>query len=71
MPSEVAVAGGVAANGVLRDRMVAWGEKHRVTVRLPEKVFCTDNAAMIAFAGLQKRSEWTDPRRVTARSRIR
>jgi len=26
---------------------------------------------MIAFAGLQKQSEWTDPRRVTARSRIR
>jgi tRNA A37 threonylcarbamoyltransferase TsaD len=40
-------------------------------VRLPEKVYCTDNAAMIAFAGLQKESEWTDPRRVTARSRIR
>ena len=71
MPSEVAMAGGVAANGVLRERMRGWGEQHRVTIRLPEKVYCTDNAAMIAFAGLQKPSEWTDPRRVTARSRIR
>ena len=71
MPAEVAMAGGVAANGVLRERMHAWGAQHGVAVRLPEKVYCTDNAAMIAFAGLQKPSEWTDPRRVTARSRIR
>jgi len=71
MPSEVVMAGGVAANGVLRERMHAWGKQQNVTIRLPEKVFCTDNAAMIAFAGLQKQSEWTDPRRVTARSRIR
>lgn len=71
MPSEVAVAGGVAANGVLRERMRQWGVVHRVIVRLPEKVFCTDNAAMIAFAGLQRPSAWTDPQRVTARSRIR
>ena len=71
MPSEVAVAGGVAANGVLRERMQKWGEAVGVIVRLPERVYCTDNAAMIAFAGLQKASEWGDPRRVTARSRIR
>ncbi|MGZ7039328.1 MAG: tRNA (adenosine(37)-N6)-threonylcarbamoyltransferase complex transferase subunit TsaD [Thermoanaerobaculia bacterium] len=71
MPVEVVVAGGVAANGVLRERMQRWGETHSVIVRLPEKMYCTDNAAMIAFAGLQKASQWSDPRRVTARSRIR
>jgi N6-L-threonylcarbamoyladenine synthase len=71
MPSEVAVAGGVAANGVLRERMETWGKGLGAIVRLPEKVYCTDNAAMIAFAGLQKASEWSDPRRVTARSRMR
>jgi N6-L-threonylcarbamoyladenine synthase len=69
-PSEVAIAGGVAANGVLRDRMQAWGTRHDVIVRLPEKRYCTDNAAMIAFAGLQKQELATDPRRVPARSRI-
>ena len=69
-PSEIAIAGGVAANGVLRDRIVEWGRRHNVVVRLPEKRYCTDNAAMIAFAGLQRRSELGDPRRVTARSRI-
>ena len=69
-PSELAIAGGVAANGVLRDRVVEWGKKHDVTVRLPEKRYCTDNAAMIAFAGLQRESMAGDPRRVVARSRI-
>lgn len=69
-PTEVAVAGGVAANGVLRERMLAWGARHALTVRLPEKRYCTDNAAMIAFAGLQRAAEAIDPRRVVARSRI-
>ena len=68
-PSEVAIAGGVAANGVLRERIVAWGEQRGIVIRVPEKRFCTDNAAMIAFAGLQK-GEPADPRRVVARSRI-
>src|SRR5436190_9224659 len=70
MPSEVAVAGGVAANGALRERMLAWGAARGVMVRLPEKRYCTDNAAMIAFAALQKSDGAIDPRRVTARSRI-
>lgn len=70
-PKEVALAGGVAANGVLRDRMAEWGDKRGVIVRLPEKRFCTDNAAMIAFAGLQRQADATDPRRIVARSRIR
>ena len=70
LPTEVAVAGGVAANGVLRERMSAWGAQRGVVVRLPEKRYCTDNAAMIAFAGLQRQAESGDPRRVAARSRI-
>jgi N6-L-threonylcarbamoyladenine synthase len=68
-PTELAMAGGVAANGVLRERILAWGQERGITVRIPEKRYCTDNAAMIAFAGLRKGVE-SDPRRVTARSRI-
>jgi N6-L-threonylcarbamoyladenine synthase len=64
------MAGGVAANGMLREKILAWGRDRGVIVRLPEKGYCTDNAAMIAFAGLQRIAEATDPRRVTARSRI-
>jgi N6-L-threonylcarbamoyladenine synthase len=69
-PRELAIAGGVAANGVLRERVLAWGNDRGIVVRLPEKRYCTDNAAMIAFAGLQRESSAGDPRRVTARSRV-
>ncbi|HYO78872.1 MAG TPA: tRNA (adenosine(37)-N6)-threonylcarbamoyltransferase complex transferase subunit TsaD [Thermoanaerobaculia bacterium] len=68
-PTDVAIAGGVAANGLIRERMDAWGKARGLIVRLPEKRYCTDNAAMIAFAGLQK-GNVSDPRRVVARSRI-
>jgi N6-L-threonylcarbamoyladenine synthase len=69
-PAEVAMAGGVAANGSLRERIAGWGRQHDVIVRVPEKRYCTDNAAMIAFAAMQKPAGATDPRRVSARSRV-
>jgi N6-L-threonylcarbamoyladenine synthase len=69
-PDEVALAGGVAANGSLRERIAGWGRQHGVIVRVPEKRYCTDNAAMIGFAAIRKRDAETDPRRVSARSRV-
>jgi N6-L-threonylcarbamoyladenine synthase len=42
----LAVGGGVAANGELRRRLAALG----VTLRVPARELCTDNAAMIASA---------------------
>lgn len=51
----IAVAGGVAANAALRERVsmtvesIAVGERPKVTV--PDFTFCTDNAAMVAGAG--------------------
>jgi N6-L-threonylcarbamoyladenine synthase len=42
----LAVGGGVAANGELRRRMGELG----VTLHIPARVLCTDNAAMIAGA---------------------
>ncbi|HVR44429.1 MAG TPA: tRNA (adenosine(37)-N6)-threonylcarbamoyltransferase complex transferase subunit TsaD [Thermoanaerobaculia bacterium] len=70
-PLEVGLAGGVAANGVLRARIVAWGEGRGVLLRLPEPRFCTDNAAMIAFAGLTLDSSRAgDPARQKAASRM-
>ena len=44
---EVLVAGGVAANALLRQSL---GERLRVPLRYPPLVLCTDNAAMIAAA---------------------
>jgi N6-L-threonylcarbamoyladenine synthase len=48
------VAGGVGANRGLRARLLALGEKRGVKVRYPRAEFCTDNAAMIAYAGCQR-----------------
>lgn len=72
VPAELGLAGGVAANGMLRRRVSAWCEERGITPRLPEKRFCTDNAAMIAFAGLRLRGgkSAADPRRQKAASRM-
>ena len=48
----IALSGGVAANSELRAALAAWGARQRVPVLLPERAFTTDNAAMIAWAGL-------------------
>lgn len=45
------VAGGVGANLQLREQLLKLGERRRVKVSYPRPEFCTDNAAMIAYAG--------------------
>jgi N6-L-threonylcarbamoyladenine synthase len=47
----VYLAGGVAANGRLRERVAAEARAKNLHFQPPEPVYCTDNAAMIAFAG--------------------
>lgn len=47
---KIAVAGGVAANSRLRERLTAEGKKRDIDVYFPPTVLCTDNAAMIASA---------------------
>jgi N6-L-threonylcarbamoyladenine synthase len=49
--NELVVAGGVGANRRLRARLSGEADQHGFTVRYPELQFCTDNGAMIAFAG--------------------
>jgi N6-L-threonylcarbamoyladenine synthase len=46
--SRLAVVGGVAANRGLRLALVARAEAEGVELYLPEPVYCTDNAAMVA-----------------------
>ena len=48
----VTVGGGVAANTYLRQSLAKACEKEGFTLVLPEKRYCTDNAAMIAAEGL-------------------
>ncbi len=47
----VVVSGGVSANSRLRKRMEDEGERCGLQVWVPSLPLCTDNAAMIAFAG--------------------
>ncbi len=48
------VAGGVGANLRLRDALTALGAARGIAVFFPRLEFCTDNAAMIAYAGCQR-----------------
>lgn len=47
----VYIAGGVAANGRLRERVASESAKNNLHFLPPKRVYCTDNAAMIAYAG--------------------
>ena len=47
----VLVAGGVAANRLLRQEMTRRGQEQGLEVRFPAPAYCTDNAVMIAGLG--------------------
>jgi N6-L-threonylcarbamoyladenine synthase len=47
---KLAIAGGVASNGVLREGMRKACEKQGIAFYHPSPIFCTDNAAMIGAA---------------------
>jgi len=49
--SRLIVAGGVSANQLLRERLIVEMKKLNVDVYYPPLIFCTDNGAMIAYAG--------------------
>lgn len=64
------VAGGVGANRCLRERLLAMGERLRVRVCFPPPELCTDNGAMIAFAGaLRLAAGASEPLAITVRPR--
>jgi N6-L-threonylcarbamoyladenine synthase len=48
------VAGGVAANGTIRAALARLGAIHGLALVAPPPGLCTDNAAMIAWAGLER-----------------
>ncbi|TSA49027.1 MAG: tRNA (adenosine(37)-N6)-threonylcarbamoyltransferase complex transferase subunit TsaD, partial [Nitrosomonadales bacterium] len=48
------VAGGVSANKRMRERLGQMAEKEGWQVYFPRLEFCTDNGAMIAYAGCQR-----------------
>ena len=48
---QVALAGGVAANDLLRETLKAKADVNNFNSYIPSLEYCTDNAAMIAMAG--------------------
>jgi N6-L-threonylcarbamoyladenine synthase len=48
------VAGGVGANKMLRRELLLLGQRRHVRVYYPRPEFCTDNGAMIAYAGYRR-----------------
>jgi N6-L-threonylcarbamoyladenine synthase len=52
--SQLVIAGGVGANLKLRESLSLLGEKQGFKVYYPRPLFCTDNGAMIAYAGCMR-----------------
>jgi len=63
-------AGGVAANAAVREALETLASTHGLPFIAPPLALCTDNAAMIAWAGIEQlRAGHSDPLDVSARPR--
>ena len=47
------LAGGVAANGAIRSALSNLGNRNGFQTKIPPPRLCTDNAAMVAWAGVE------------------
>lgn len=52
--NDLVVAGGVAANSTIKEKLSSLCERYNFTVKAPPVALCTDNGAMIAWAGVEK-----------------
>jgi N6-L-threonylcarbamoyladenine synthase len=67
--TRLVVAGGVGANHALRTSLAELGRRIGARVYYPKPALCTDNGAMIAYAGWCRRTAGTGEPRIVARPR--
>ncbi|MXO64989.1 tRNA (adenosine(37)-N6)-threonylcarbamoyltransferase complex transferase subunit TsaD [Altericroceibacterium endophyticum] len=64
------VAGGVAANSVIRAALEQLADEYGLPFTAPPMALCTDNGAMIAWAGVERfEAGYSDPLDISARPR--
>ncbi len=69
-PEAVVIAGGVGANLAIRSALARFTAEAGLTMVAPPQALCTDNGAMIAWAGIERlRLGLSDPLDVAARPR--
>ncbi len=67
---ELIVAGGVAANEAIRKNLSTLSNEINIETVYPDSKFCGDNAAMIAWAGIQRfKKNMIDDLNISAKSR--
>lgn len=54
---QLVVAGGVGANSRLREKLAALADEQGFALYFPRQAFCTDNGAMVAYAGWARRAQ--------------
>lgn len=68
--TRLVVAGGVSANRSMRDKLARMARENQWRVYFPRLEFCTDNGAMVAFAGYWRlQAGQTEPPVIEARAR--
>ncbi len=54
IPNKIVLAGGVAANDYIRTQLGSFLQERKLTLLAPPPALCVDNAAMIAWAGVER-----------------
>lgn len=70
--NRIGVSGGVAINKRIQERFYEYSKKHNFQFYFPNPQMCTDNAAMIAAAGIERYKRFgPSPLSLTAEARVK